>query len=115
MIKRTQDRQTEVREGMRGGPGQVTIRHYFKKDEVNAGCRLCAEMILPPGAGIGLHEHKEEDEIYIIQQGKGMLVDNGKEEEVRAGDAILTGRGASHSIRNIGEEDLIITAVIILY
>lgn len=115
MIKRDKERQPEVREGMRGGPGKVTIRHYFKQDEISAGCRLCAELILPPGAGIGLHEHKGEDEVYIIQQGKGILVDNDKEEEVKAGDAVLTGKGAAHAIRNIGDEDLVITAVIMLY
>ena len=35
MIKRKSEQVTEVRENMRGGGGSVTIRHYFKKDEIS--------------------------------------------------------------------------------
>lgn len=115
MIRKNSERETEVRENMRDGAGKVTIRHYLKKDQINAKCRLCAELVLPPGAGIGLHEHKEEDEVYIIQKGRGMVEDNGQEKEVGEGDAILTGKGAAHSIRNTGNEDLKVTAVIMQY
>lgn len=100
---------------MRGGAGEVTIRHYFKPEEIRARTRLCSELILPPGASIGLHDHVEEDEIYLIQKGRGIMNDGGKEITVEAGDAILTGQGASHSIKNTGAEDLVVTAIIIKY
>jgi len=115
MIKKGSEQTREVRKNMRGGPGEVTIRHYFKKDEINAPCRLCAQLVLAPGGGIGLHEHVNEDEVFIIQQGKGVVVDGEKAVEIEAGDAILTGNGASHSVTNTGDEDLLITAVIIQY
>ncbi len=100
---------------MRGGDGEVTVRHYFKPEEIKARTRLCAELTLPPGTGIGPHDHVDEDEIYIIQKGKGMMTDGGREFAVETGDAILTGQGASHSIRNTGTEDLRVTAIIIKY
>ena len=115
MIKKMSEQESEVRKNMRGGPGEVVIRHYFRKEEITAPCRLCAQLKLAPGCGIGLHQHTNEDEIFIIQQGKGLIVDGDKEVEVEAGDAILTGKGASHSIRNTGDQDLLITAVIIQY
>ncbi|MCK5534492.1 cupin domain-containing protein [bacterium] len=115
MIKKAFEQETELRKNMRGGQGEITIKHHFKKDEINASCRLCAQLKIPPGAGIGLHEHNDEDEIFIIQQGKGIIVDNGKETEVGVGDAILTGKGAEHSIKNIGQDELLVTAVIIKY
>jgi len=115
MIKKRVEQTIEVRKNMRGGSGEVTIRHYFNKEEINAPCRFCVQLTLTPGTGIGLHEHIDEDEIFIIQHGKGAVIDNGKEVEVEAGDSILTGKGASHSIRNIGDTDLLITAVIIQY
>lgn len=115
MIKKRQDRETEVRKNMRGGPGEVTIRHYFRKDEISAACRLCAELVIPPGSGIGTHEHAEEDEIYIIQKGGGVITCDDKDMEVREGDSVLTGKGGTHSVRNTGEEDLVITAVIMQY
>jgi mannose-6-phosphate isomerase-like protein (cupin superfamily) len=115
MIKKSAEQITEVRKNMRAGPGEVTIRHYFKKEEMAARCRLCAQLVLAPGSGIGLHEHAEEDEVFIIQQGKAVVCEGGKEVEVETGDAILTGKGAAHSIRNAGNNDLLITAVIIQY
>jgi len=115
MVRKRDARESEVRKGMRGGAGEVTIRHYFRKDEFRSGVRLCAELVLPPGAGIGLHEHALEDEIFIVQQGKGTVTDRGADAEVGPGDAIVTGGGDSHAVRNTGTGDLVITAVIVQY
>lgn len=115
MIKRKSEQLTETREQMRGGPGAVTIRHHLKKEEVTARCRLCAELTLPPGAGIGAHRHESEDEIFIVQKGGGVIVEDGKESVVGPGDVVLTGRGSSHAVTNTGSADLVITAVIMPY
>jgi mannose-6-phosphate isomerase-like protein (cupin superfamily) len=115
MLKKKEDQAVDIRKNMRGGPGEVSIRHYFRPEEIKARTRLCAELRIPPGAGIGVHEHAGEDEVYIIQKGQGKMTDGGKELEVKAGDAVLTGQGTSHSICNTGSEDLVVTAVIMLY
>ena len=115
MIKRKTQTIIEQRENMRGGVGSVTLEHFFKPEELTAKSRLCAKLTLPPGAGIGLHQHEKEDEIYIILKGTGLLTDGSVETEVTAGDSILTGNGASHSIKNIGAGPLEMIAVIILY
>lgn len=115
MIKKKNLQEIEIRKNMRGGAGEITVRHYLKPEEIKARTRLCAELILPPGASIGPHDHVDEDEIYLIQKGQGLMTDGGKEFPVAAGDAILTGQGASHSIQNTGAGDLVVTAVIIKY
>jgi mannose-6-phosphate isomerase-like protein (cupin superfamily) len=115
MIRRAADRKVEVREKMRGGEGAVTIFHYFEKDEFTAKARLCARLVIPPGAGIGPHRHEGEDEVYIVNRGAGILDDGQNRTRVTAGDAVLTGKGESHSIRNDGSEDLELTAVILCY
>ena len=115
MLKKKNEQAVEVRENMRGGTGKVTVRQYLKPEEIKARTRLCAELILSPGASIGAHDHVGEDEIYIIQKGRGIMTDGEKEFPVAAGDAIVTGQGAAHSIRNTGSEDLAVTAIIIKY
>lgn len=115
MIKRSREQESEVRENMRGGLGKITITHYFKKDEIKAACRLCAKLVVPPEAGIGLHEHNNEDEVFIIQQGTGIIIDNDEEVVVEAGDSILTGGGGTHALKNTGKQDLIVTAFIMKY
>ncbi len=115
MIRRAADRTSEVREAMRGGEGSVTISHFFAGEEWTANVRLCAELTLPPGASIGSHQHLKEDEVYIITSGSGLIDDGSGEERVSTGDAILTGNGETHTIRNDGDEPLTLTAVIAMY
>ncbi len=115
MIRKALERTSETRENMRGGDGTVTINHYFTPDELSFRSRLCAEMIVPPGASVGLHQHDNEDEIYIVTAGSGIISEGDSENRVATGDAILTGNGAAHAVRNDGTEDLRIIAVIILY
>ncbi len=115
MIKKSFQQPAEVKKNMRGGEGEVLIRHHFRKEEFNARCRLCAQLTLAPGAGIGLHEHVNEDEVFIIQQGVAVVIDDDREIRLEAGDAILTGKGGRHAIRNAGAGDLLVTAVIIEY
>ncbi|MGI6778091.1 MAG: cupin domain-containing protein [Acetivibrionales bacterium] len=115
MIKKQSKMIREIREQMRGGKGNVEINHIFKEDELNGKCRLFAKITLNEGCSIGLHEHDDEEEIYYIMKGKAMVEDNGVKQELSAGDAVLTGGGASHYIENIGDEALEIMAVILLY
>ncbi len=115
MIHRAAEQGVEVRKAMRGGPGEVTVRHYFKTEEMKARCRLCGHLTLPPGAGIGLHQHANEDEVYIILKGSGVLDEGHSKTRVSAGDAVLTGNGESHSVTNDCKEPLEMIAVIMFY
>ena len=36
MIKKQSQQEIDVRKNMRGGAGEVTIRHYFKPEEIKA-------------------------------------------------------------------------------
>lgn len=115
MIRKSGDMAREERPGMRGGTGTVTVQHFFAKEEFTAPSRLCARLTLPPGASIGTHRHDGEDEVYIILQGSGLVDDGQTRSPVAAGDAVLTGKGESHSIANTGTSDLELIAVIHCY
>ena len=115
MIRKKDEMKTEVRENMRGGPGKIAIRHMFGKEEIRARTRLCSILTLPPGAGIGLHRHDAEDELFVINRGTGMISDGREQTRVSEGDAVLTGGGESHALLNDGDGPLEITAVIMLH
>jgi mannose-6-phosphate isomerase-like protein (cupin superfamily) len=63
--------------------------------------------VLKPGAAIGYHL-QNEDEIYYIISGKGIMKMNDSTFTVQAGDAILTRPGSSHGLQQTGKDDLII-------
>ena len=115
MIRKLSDMETEVREHMRGGEGSVTFRHILKKDDFTAPVRLCSVLTIPPGAGIGSHQHLAEDEIYIVAHGSGILDDGKTKTRVASGDAVLTGNGEAHAIQNDGDKPLELIAVIVCY
>jgi len=114
MIKRESEMINEIKEQMRGGKGHVELKHIFTKDEVKGNARLCARITINPGNSIGVHKHENEEEIFYIISGKGLIDDNGTKTEVNPGDAVLTGYGDYHSVESIGTEPLVMLAVIIV-
>ncbi|HOV15281.1 MAG TPA: cupin domain-containing protein [Spirochaetota bacterium] len=104
----------EKKQNMRDGDGTVTITHYVQKENLK-NARLLAGVTIPPNSSIGEHDHINETEYYIILKGKGEVNDNGIKKTVKEGDVVVTGDGAKHSIRNIGNENLELIAFIITY
>ncbi len=116
MIRKAGTYRTELRENMRGGSGTVKIEHFWEPGtEMLAHNRMAARLTLPPGGAIGFHNHENEDEIFVIVKGQAEADDNGKITLLNAGDTLLTGNGAGHSIRNVGKEDLELVALISTY
>jgi mannose-6-phosphate isomerase-like protein (cupin superfamily) len=104
----------EHKECMREGTGIVTLTHLVD-ESTQQHIRLLAELSLPPGASIGLHRHEGETEYFLILAGTGVVNDDGKELAVQPGDTVVTGNGASHSIKNSGTVPLVLHGVIITY
>ncbi|MDI6792720.1 MAG: cupin domain-containing protein [bacterium] len=44
---------------------------------------------VPPNSSIGLHKHEENEEMYFILEGRGIMTVNNEEMEVSTGDLIL--------------------------
>ena len=91
--------------GTHGGGGR-TIGYSFFKKAPNLKL-VFRKRALKPGSGIGYHLQKE-DEIYYVLSGRGEMTIDGKTFEVKAGDAVLTRPGASHGLKQVGTEDLVI-------
>lgn len=112
MILKRSEQTKELREKMRGGEGTVEITHYYDESKIN-NCRLLGEIVIPVGGSIGVHQHLEETEFYIIHQGEGEVNSDGVVQKVSIGDVVITGNGESHSISNCGTDKLILSAIII--
>lgn len=112
MISRREFQRTEVREKMRGGNGQVTMRALI--EGLPKGTRLFSALTLRPGDSIGYHTHEGETEYYYFVQGLARVSDNGELFTVSAGDAMCTPSCHGHSVENVGDEDVVLVAVIVL-
>ena len=114
MVIHRNEMKLEVKEKMREGEGSTNIT-YLVDTEKEKHTRMLAEITLNPGCSIGYHQHINETEYYFIISGTAVVNDNGTEATLKAGDSMVTGNGASHSIKNQGETALVFHAVIITY
>lgn len=112
MITRSNEHPIEKREQMRGGNGTVVLTKLM--NELPSNARLFSTITLAPGCSIGNHEHKNETELFYFVSGTGRVYDDGEYYEVHAGDAMSTGNGHSHGVENIGTDDLVMVAAIVL-
>ena len=114
MVIRLEDMKTDIREQMRGGTGQVSLKHVVPHEMLPSKARLFSVLTFEKDCGIGLHEHNGEIEVFYVLQGEGVLDDNGVMTTLRSGDCHVCGNGSSHAISNEREESLILVAAIIL-
>ena len=118
MVIFRKDMIVEEKEHMRDGEGSTKLT-YLLDGSTQKNARLFAEISLNPGCSIGYHKHDSETEYYFIVSGTGVVNDDGKEVQIKQGDSIITGNGASHSIKNTGSNTgsvpLVFHAVIVTY
>ena len=105
----------EEKVALRDGPGKLIMTDLTAGTGTCKNCRLLVDFVIPPGAGIGPHAHEKETEYYIMLEGTAVVNDNGKDVTVNAGDVVITGDGAKHSITNKGTAPVRMIAVIITY
>ena len=100
-----EDTLARAQPGPHGGAGPTTAYPFFA--DAQGLPFVLRKRVLHKGAGIGLHpQHK--DEIYYIVSGQGSYVLDGKQHDVRAGHALLTRKGSSHALQQVGDEDLVV-------
>lgn len=92
----------------KGGEKELAAHMFF--DGTNRIFRGC----LVPGASIGFHTHSDSAEVIYVFSGSGVLLEDGTEKPVSAGDCLYCPKDASHSLINpsASAEDLVFLAVV---
>ena len=112
MVVKAAEMKMETRSAWRGGDGTIDCRHLAPQGNPPKW-RFAAVLEFDPGDSIGGHVHSGETELYYIMEGTGTVWDNGAPVEVGPGDAIFTGGGAAHSIKNTGEGVMRLLALVV--
>ena len=115
MVKRNSEMKSELKVNMRDGDGQVLVTKFLEQGEYKGAARLAATLTLEKGCSIGEHVHENEEEMFLIIQGTAVYNDNGKTVTLNQGDSCVCLGGQKHSIRNDGDETLVVAAVILKY
>ena len=115
MYKTKDQQKSQAIENFKGGKGPFHVTHIVDKEDLRSDCRLFVKATLQPGSSLGYHPHNDEEEVYYILSGQGVVNNNGEIRTVYPGDTVITGYGNSHSIENQGTEPLEFLAVVLGY
>ena len=96
-----------------GGTGFVHIQDFLYPVYAHGAGRGFVIATMPVGSSCGVHEHRGDCETYYILKGTAKVTDNGEEHVLMPGDMIFCDDGCTHSIANIGSEDLVYISVIL--
>ncbi|MCI6161339.1 MAG: cupin domain-containing protein [Prevotella sp.] len=91
---------------MNGGEGECHARIFV----CESGKIIYS--ILPAGSSIGLHPHSTSKDINYIVSGTGKAICNEYEETLLPGNVHFCPKGATHSIVNTGDSDLVLFTVV---
>ena len=65
-----------------------------------------------PGQAHELHSHEGMDKLYYVLEGDGVLLLDGRQLTMRAGELMVAPEGVPHGIRNTGTGRLLVLAVL---
>ena len=63
-------------------------------------------MSLKPGEEIGDELHKDRDQFFRVEKGKGQIVIDGTTHKIKSDDAIVVPAGSRHNLINTGDKAL---------
>jgi quercetin dioxygenase-like cupin family protein len=82
--------------------GDEVIMHL--EGEQTGGTLSLWTEITPPGGGPPPHYHLNEDECFVVQEGRVSFLADGQWQEVKAGGAVFAPRGSVHTFKNVGDQ-----------
>jgi mannose-6-phosphate isomerase-like protein (cupin superfamily) len=106
-VRRNLDELVLSRVCAHGGDGEIQFARIAEAAAFAGGCNFVDYAELPPDASIGRHRHAaDEEELYLVLEGSGVLWRDGEQIEVRAGDLVRNRPGGEHGLRNTGPSRL---------
>lgn len=115
MIKRRADMRCRTGLNVQGGCGLISAVNIFSSDEVEGSMTVCDVFCFKPGESIGKHIHYNEGELYYILEGIATVEDGENQFVLQAHDAHYCKNNGAHSIRNSGDTDMRMLAIVIPY
>jgi len=99
MIRPLSELQFSPKENIRGGRGPARGADYLEKGQM-AGVLAAGRTVLAPGSSVGEHTHPVTEELYLILEGTGQGILDGRSFPVGPGDLFLCKAGHSHGLVN---------------
>jgi mannose-6-phosphate isomerase-like protein (cupin superfamily) len=90
--------------GHSSGPESVLFAEAFTGEDFKGKWGFVEYVTVPPKSAIPVHKHEEDEELYFIFEGSGLMTIDGQGYEVGAGDLAICCLGSSHGLRNTSQQ-----------
>jgi len=88
------------------GKGRGKNALVFDAADFDTPLKFTRYVEMEPGSSIGVHPHGENEEVYVVLSGNGVMSVNDESQSVKPGDVILNKPGWRHGLANTSQEPL---------
>jgi mannose-6-phosphate isomerase-like protein (cupin superfamily) len=106
MIKNYYTAEKQLQQESHGGTGPVDLYEIWGRENFKSNIDFCDRVVIPPGSSIGYHQHGNNEEMYILLEGEGLMTIDEKKFVVRKGDMILNPASGYHGLVNNSAKDI---------
>ena len=106
MIKNFLKAEKQNQENSPGGTGPVELFEIWEKTYFRSDIDFIERVVVPPGSNIGFHRHGDNEEMYAVLAGTGLMKIEDEEVGVEKGDMILNPAGGSQGLINNSTENI---------
>ena len=106
MIKNFLTSNKPLKRDSHGGVGKIDLYEIWDGSDFESKIEFFDRVVVPPKSTIGFHQHGDNEEMYIILKGEGLMKIEEENVIVRGGDMILNPKGGKHGLSNNSESDI---------
>ena len=88
------------------GVGRAKSTRVFNKADFETPLKFVDYLEMESGSSVGNHRHGDNEEVYVVLSGNGVMVVNDERRAVKMGDVILNKPGWTHGLENTAAEPL---------
>jgi mannose-6-phosphate isomerase-like protein (cupin superfamily) len=111
MIKNFLTADKQLQQNSHEGTGTVQLYEIWRGLDFKSNIDFFDRVVVPPGSTIGFHKHGENEEMYIVLEGNGLMKIEDDEVTVGKGDMILNPPGGRHGLINNSDENIDILVI----
>ncbi len=106
MIRNFLTCESETYQNSHDGIGEIEIQKVFRRADFQGGWDFALRVVMAPNSSMGIHEHGQDEEMYIILKGEGLMTIEGRERRVGVGDMVLNKPGGTHGLLNDTDSEI---------
>jgi mannose-6-phosphate isomerase-like protein (cupin superfamily) len=91
-------------QAIHAGKGQGKNARVFETADFATPLKFINYLEMEPGSSIGVHRHGNNEEVYVVLAGHGVMTVNDEQQAVKTGDIILNKPGWQHGLENTSSE-----------